>query len=280
MEKKIIKPQMSLEDAHMRLCGIMVASIMPLNDVCDTFLTQAIHHTKWFVPTAELPIDYDAMTDNDKVEWKKKHLAKHTWYRHGIKKWCKAARTAMDANLSAASNRRATKVMNELEYEFHDQYEEQLKPYTDALYWAIRNTMTKAGYSADKGDLLAKVMQATTMLGATCGMYEESIRIFRKLSGSDFTPSFSSIYPLGAYKASRQLATLVAGKMLEDGKPIDLSHDKDVLTADRAIYAQVRRKELVDKAEQKALMEYAQRAEDVPDYWRERMKELEVKLNS
>lgn len=274
------KPAMNVNDGYLRLCGMMVASIMPLNDVCDTYVTQAIHTIKWFVPNECKPTDYDTMTEEDKLAWDKKWLAKHTWYKHSVKKWGNAERAALDVCLSSAVLKRTSREMDELEYEFHDQYEARLKPYTDALYWTIRNAMAKAGYSADRGDLLAKVMQACTMLAATVGMYEESIDYYRGLCGADFSPTFCSLHPIGAYKASRQLAMLIADKIYIKDKPIDLSHDKDVLRANQAIFTQIRRREHVDAAEAQAMAEYADRMDEVPDSWREKMKQLEIKLNS
>lgn len=265
------------EEGRMHMSGFLIAAIMPLNDVCDTYMRDALLTLKWYVPTDKLPSDYNMMSLDEQTAFKQGYLAQHSWYKHTMKKWGQLARVALDKNLSSASIRRTEKHMDELEYEFHDQYEEQIKPYVKALYWAIRNAMTKADYSAVLSDLVAKVECVEVLLGLTCGYFDEGCHTFHKLCHKDFSSTFASLKPMQAYKAWGKLVELIADRLT--GKPINFNTDADIKIATSGMYEQIRNRKHCEVAEENALLECADKVV-IPDSWRNRLKDkLTKQLN-
>lgn len=268
--------RVSKQEAYLRACGFMVASICPLNDVCDSYLSLAVHELKWFIPDEELPNGYDEMTDEEQIVFKRAWVAKHSWYKQGIKKWGNLARKAMTDNLNSYKLRVPASV-SDTEYEFHDQYESKLKPYMDALYWSIRNALTKAGYPASVSHLLSKLEIAEVLLGQVCGLYDEAMREFCKLCRSDFSPTFISLKPMVAYRSWGQAMKLVTDKI--DGESFDLNKDKDISIAVAGLYEQIRSVENVNWAEQEALLKCPMEG-TAGDKWKNDLKEkLEEQLN-
>lgn len=265
------------KEMRMKMCGFLIAAIMPLNDICDTLMRDALHTLKWFVPTKALPQGYEGLATDEQTAFKLAYLAKHSWYKHDIKKWGGLARLAIGNNLSAASTNRASKRMDELEYEFHDQFEEQIKPYTKALYWSIRNAMAKADYAADVGDLVAQIEIAEVLLGQTCGYFDEGNREFSKRCGKDLSLTFAALRPTQAYKAWGKVVELVANRLA--GKPINFNADANIKIATSGLYEQIRNRKHCEAAEENALLECADKVV-IPDSWRGKLKDrLTKQLN-
>lgn len=265
------------KEMRMGMCGFLVAAIMPLNDICDTLMRDALHTLKWFVPAKALPKGYEELATDEQTAFKAAYLAKHSWYKHDVKRWGGLARAAIENNLSVASTNRASKRMDELEYEFHDQFEEQIKPYTKALYWSIRNAMAKADYTADVSDLVAQIEIAEVLLGQTCGYFDEGNREFSRRCGNDLTLTFAALRPTQAYKAWGKVVELVAAKLT--GKQIDLNSDANIKIATSGLYEQIRSREHCEAAEKNAMLECADKVA-MPDEWKKKLQdELQKQLN-